>query len=140
MRCERITKNLSCDGRREEFLKVLKDAKLVREHKNDIEVVGIINDGRKVTGTGAIRVVRSYDWDGHVCDLQWQPYESTQVHTLVDIQTRETQPRLDLTHLAKTLNELEDEKTKSGFKWEVAGVTDTGPLWRLNDLSASSLN
>ena len=57
----------------------------------------------------------------------------------MDVQSRETQPRLDLTHLAKTLNALEeDDGIKRNFKWEVAGVTDTGPLLRLHDLSASA--
>ena len=126
----------------EEFLKVLKDAKLVREHKNDIEkwlelsttVVKLPEPVHYYALFGA-----TIGTDTCVAIYSGNRYEIEHKYTtFVDIQTRETQPRLDLTHLAKTLNELEDEKTKSGFKWEVAGVTDTGPLLRLNDLSASA--
>ena len=60
--------------------------------------------------------------------------------TFVDIQSRETQPRIDLTELAKALNRMENGKStdEGKYKWDVAGVTDTGPLLRLNDTEADA--
>ena len=127
----------------EEFSKVLRDAKLVREHKNDItkwlEVsTTVIKLPKPVhyyalfgATVGTDTCIAIYDGNRYEVEHKYT--------TFVDVQSRETQPRLDLTHLAKTLNALEeDDGIKRNFKWEVAGVTDTGPLLRLHDLSASA--
>lgn len=50
----------------------------------------------------------------------------------VDIQSRDTWPRLSLSALAKMLNARERRLTE-GIRWDAPGVTDSGPLLRLND-------
>lgn len=127
----------------EEFLKVLRDAKLVREHKSGIKKwlevsTTVVKLPKPVhyyalfgATVGTDTCVAIYDGNRYEVEHKYT--------TFVDIQSRETQPRLDLTHLAKTLNALEeDDAIKNDYKWEVAGVTDTGPLLRLHDLSASA--
>jgi hypothetical protein len=127
----------------EEFSKVLRDAKLVREHKNDItkwlEVSTTVIKLPKPVHYYAL-FGATVGTDTCIAIYDGKRYEVEHKYTtFVDVQSRETQPRLDLTHLAKTLNALEeDDGIKRNFKWEVAGVTDTGPLLRLHDLSASA--
>ena len=52
--------------------------------------------------------------------------------TFVEYQSRPTMPRFDLAPLAKTLNAI-DDRLAAEQRWEVAGITDTGPLLRVND-------
>jgi len=49
--------------------------------------------------------------------------------TMVDIISRKTLPRVDLTYLAKRLNELESDYPNK--KWIRDSITDSGPLLRL---------
>ena len=52
--------------------------------------------------------------------------------TFVEYQSRPTMPRFDLAPLAKKLNAI-DDRLAAEQRWEVAGITDTGPLLRVND-------
>ena len=53
----------------------------------------------------------------------------------VDYQSRPSWPRLNLSALAKKLNAMDGAVTRAGsdLRWDVAGLTDSGPLLRLND-------
>lgn len=53
--------------------------------------------------------------------------------TWVDIASRSTLPRVNLTQLAEQLNEIE----KSDYTWEVDKITDTGPILRLESKELS---
>ena len=54
------------------------------------------------------------------------------IATFVEYQSRPTMPRFDLAPLAKKLNAI-DDRLAAEQRWEVAGITDTGPLLRVND-------
>ena len=53
----------------------------------------------------------------------------------VDYQSRPSWPRFNLGALAKKLNAMDGAVTRAGsdLRWDVAGLTDSGPLLRLND-------
>ena len=73
-------------------------------------------------------VVASYPAEGG----GWAHEVELRYATFVEYQSRPTMPRFDLAPLAKTLNAI-DDRLAAEQRWEVAGITDTGPLLRVND-------
>jgi hypothetical protein len=73
-------------------------------------------------------VVASYPVEGG----GWAHEVELRYATFVEYQSRPTMPRFDLAPLAKRLNAI-DDGLAAEQKWEVAGITDSGPLLRVND-------
>ena len=73
-------------------------------------------------------VVASYPVEGGA----WAHEVELRYATFVEYQSRPTMPRFDLAPLAKRLNAI-DDGLAGEQKWEVAGITDSGPLLRVND-------
>lgn len=73
-------------------------------------------------------VVASYPVEGG----GWAHEVELRYATFVEYQSRPTMPRFDLAPLAKRLNVI-DDGLAGEQKWEVAGITDSGPLLRVND-------
>ena len=73
-------------------------------------------------------VVASYPVEGG----GWAHEVELRYATFVEYQSRPTMPRFDLAPLAKRLNAI-DDGLAGEQKWEVAGITDSGPLLRVND-------
>ena len=73
-------------------------------------------------------VVASYPVEGG----GWAHEVELRYATFVEYQSRPTMPRFDLAPLAKRLNAI-DDGLAAERKWEVAGITDSGPLLRVND-------
>ena len=73
-------------------------------------------------------VVASYPVEGGGWAHGWE----LRYATFVEYQSRPTTPRFDLAPLAKRLNAI-DDGLAGEQKWEVAGITDSGPLLRVND-------